>query len=183
MYRNVAWSVERLQAGSRMLPSESRLYMRPHGGLLKLTSEVMSTLARYVQAEPLTPEAGGILLGRHLFDCAHIVVDEVTTPQKGDRQKRFSFFRSRKPHQQQIDRAWRASNGTCTYLGEWHTHPEPHPTPSAIDWQNWRQRLHKDRYTPPLFFIIVGTSEVAVWQGTRDEEFNRLHQLSQGIEP
>jgi integrative and conjugative element protein (TIGR02256 family) len=65
-----------------------------------------------------------------------------------------------------IDQAWHISSGTCTYLGEWHTHPEPIPTPSVVDRSDWRRRLMTDQTTKPLFFVIVGMEQTRVWQGT-----------------
>jgi integrative and conjugative element protein (TIGR02256 family) len=74
-----------------------------------------------------------------------------------------------------IDRAWRQSGGTCTYLGEWHTHPEQHPTPSGIDWQNWQRKLLVDRFTEPIFFVIVGIAAIHVWEGRRSRGLIPLH--------
>jgi len=81
-------------------------------------------MRHYVQDVPTKPEAGGVLLGRHILETGDIIVDLITEPMPSDRQGRFRFFRARRPHQAAIDRAWRASGGTYTYLGEWHTHPE-----------------------------------------------------------
>jgi integrative and conjugative element protein (TIGR02256 family) len=119
-------------------------------------------------------EAGGVLLGRHLRDGNAIVVDAVTVPMDGDRRTRTRFHRAQRRHQAAIDAAWAASEGTCTYLGEWHTHPEPVPTPSLVDWADWRRRLRQDRYTELLFFVIVGTAAVRVWEGRRPDMFAQL---------
>jgi integrative and conjugative element protein (TIGR02256 family) len=43
------------------------------------------------------------------------------------------------------------------FVGEWHTHPERHPTPSWIDRRSWRRQM--GRHKPdPLVFIIVGSA-------------------------
>ncbi len=118
-----------------------------------------------------------MLLGRHLRDGSAIIVDAVTTPMAGDRRGRTRFHRAQRRHQELIDQAWRDSDGTCTYLGEWHTHPEPVPTPSQIDWADWR-RLRSDRYTEPLFFVIVGTQEMCAWEGWRMGLIRSLRALS-----
>jgi len=122
------------------------------------------------QTEPHMTEAGGVLLGRHLRDGSAIIVDAITTPLPGDIRSRTTFFRHQKRHQAVIDEAWLSSDGTCTYLGEWHTHPEPIPTPSMVDWADWRRRLRIDQYSEPIFFVIVGTQQVAVWEGRRSGE-------------
>lgn len=45
-----------------------------------------------------------------------------------------------------------------TYLGEWHSHPQDRPHPSAIDRGSWARtrRLHNR----PLVFLIVGRTDV-----------------------
>lgn len=122
-------------------------------------------MQQFAQYRPAMPEAGGILLGRHLLDSSAIIVDAITTPMPGDRQARTHFYRDHPQHQKVIDAAWHESKGTCTYLGEWHTHPEANPKPSSVDYRDWRRRLHQDMYTEPLFFIIVGTACTLVWEG------------------
>jgi integrative and conjugative element protein (TIGR02256 family) len=92
----------------------------------------------------------------------------------GDQRARTRFHRAKRRHQAAIDAAWAASEGTCTYLGEWHTHPEPIPTPSAVDWTDWRRRLLRDRYTEPLFFIIIGTIAIRAWEGHRPDVIVQL---------
>jgi integrative and conjugative element protein (TIGR02256 family) len=110
-------------------------------------------------------EAGGVLLGRHIVDSDDIVIDKVTTPQPGDRSSRFRFIRARRRHQKLIDAAWCESNGTVTYLGEWHTHPERVPHPSLVDRVGWVKKLLFDDFADALFFVIVGTEGVGVWEG------------------
>lgn len=119
----------------------------------------------FTQDKPEKLEAGGVLLGRHIQGAADVVVDCVTTPMLGDLRGRFSFFREEKQHQRVIDSCWQATQGTCTYLGEWHTHPEPIPIASRVDLSNWRRKLMHDHFNCFLFFVIVGTKQICVWQG------------------
>jgi integrative and conjugative element protein (TIGR02256 family) len=138
---------------------------RPGGGRFQIGADALETLSGFVQDAPGRREAGGVLLGRHIAGSADVVVDEVTTPMPGDRRRRFGFFRAAHRHQQAIDQAWKDSAGTSGYLGEWHTHPEPLPTPSLIDRVGWQYKLHFDHHVGLLFFVIVGTDAVAVWEG------------------
>lgn len=142
-------------------------FERLDGGHFQIGSAALAVLREYVQDAADKPEAGGVLLGRHLLDEPDIIVDQVTAPLPGDRRSRTRFFRARRRHQERIDRAWQESDGTCTYLGEWHTHPEPYPTPSAIDWLNWEYKLWVDRFSEPIFFVIVGIQEIRAWEGYR----------------
>jgi integrative and conjugative element protein (TIGR02256 family) len=155
--------------------AEPLTFVRPGGGHFQIGSEALALMRPYVQEVPAKPEAGGVLLGRHILGTGDIIVDLITAPMLSDRQSRFRFFRARRPHQAAIDRAWRESGGTCTYLGEWHTHPEPYPTPSSIDWQNWQRKLLVDRFTEPIFFVIMGTMETHVWEGHRSSGLMSLH--------
>lgn len=145
---------------------EERLtFVRPGGGRFQIGPAPLRLMRGYLQNSPRKTEAGGVLLGRHIADSLDIVVDDVTVPMRGDRRERFLFLRAQTPHQRVIDRAWRDSGGTCVYLGEWHTHPEPVPTPSTVDRNNWRRKLKQDRFDGFVFFVILGTREVRVWEG------------------
>lgn len=140
------------------------------GRLLKIDDSVIDRFVFYRQAEPYASEAGGVLLGRHLLGSANVVVDEVTEPMPGDERSRFGFRRGQRSHQRRIDETWHNSGGTCVYLGEWHTHPEPNPTPSHIDLQDWRRRLTEDKFAGnTLFFIIVGMQIICAWEGDRTQ--------------
>ncbi len=160
---------------------ERLIYARPGGGRLQLGRVAVETILSYVQDEPHRPEAGGVLLGRHILGGEDIVVDRATVPMPGDRRSRTRFFRARRRHQDAIARAWRDSGGTCTYLGEWHTHPEQHPTPSVIDRLDWQRKLFVDRFTVVIFFVIVGTGEIRVWEGRRYGRPVALRQLSEMV--
>lgn len=112
-------------------------------------------------------EAGGLLLGRYILDSDDLVVDDLSTPVRGDTRARTRFIRSKR-HQRFVDEAWAKSNGTRVYLGEWHTHPEAIPSPSFEDLRSWRGHLGDRRiYGEVLVFAIVGTEVVGIWQGDR----------------
>lgn len=143
-------------------------FRRPDGTTLLLGEGALATMLRYRQTKRRDPEAGGVLLGRHILDVPHVVVDEVTVPTKGDRRLLTFFRRGRDAHQRVIDERWAASRGTCQYLGEWHTHPEPVPHASSVDVADWRRRLRSDVFDgDALVFLIVGTEAIRVWEGER----------------
>lgn len=143
-------------------------FRRPDGTTLLIDEGALATMLRYRQTKRRDPEAGGVLLGRHLLDAPHIVVDEVTVPTKGDCRLATFFRRGRAAHQRVIDERWAASRGTCQYLGEWHTHPEPVPHASSVDMADWRRRLRTDVVDgDALVFLIVGTEAIRAWEGAR----------------
>jgi integrative and conjugative element protein (TIGR02256 family) len=126
-------------------------------------------MLQFRQDDDKATEAGGVIIGRHIAGSDDVVADLVTSPMRGDRRSRTHFFRSARGHQAQLDSAWLRSEGTQVYLGEWHTHPEGHPTPSGIDFGDWSRRLMLDTVEARfVYFLIVGQIEVCAWEGDRD---------------
>jgi len=147
---------------------KSPIFTKSDGGKLEISSNAISCMLAFVQDTRCKAEAGGVLIGRYIRESPDIVIDEVTVPMAGDRKRRFSFWRSRQPHQQVLDQSWLESGGTSTYLGEWHTHPENIPIPSDTDIKNWQARLKKDIFSgDTLFFIIIGIKILRVWEGNK----------------
>lgn len=153
------------------------IFAQVRGGRFQIGLSALVMMRSYVQDAPEKAEAGGILLGRHILGSDDIIVDDITTPMSDDQRSRFQFFRARRQHQEAIDRAWEKSSGTCTYLGEWHTHPELSPIPSFIDRLHWQQKLVRDRFDEPIFFVIVGISQVCAWEGYRNGSLISLRLL------
>jgi integrative and conjugative element protein (TIGR02256 family) len=143
-------------------------------GRLIFIEATITQLRQHVQCSDNQPESGGALLGRHLLDSSNLVVDEITVPQRKDKQRRFSFFRSKSHNDLAIQR-WRETKGTMAYLGLWHTHPESVPTPSRTDLNDWEKASFGDSYEGDrLFFAIVGTEEIKVWSKTRTGPIEEL---------
>lgn len=156
----------------------SDLLFTDNKGKFKLPGFVVNQMHQYRQVKSNTPESGGLLLGRFILNSPDVVVDEITTPLPTDRRSRFRFRRGSYGHQQVINDRWFQSDGTCNYLGEWHTHPEPNPVQSTRDIASWQMQL--DRLPDDqdeLFFAIIGTSSIAVWKALR-QPFS-YHQLIQ----
>lgn len=143
-------------------------------GVFSIGAIPMERMLKHRQDTKKKREAGGVLVGRHLLNGVDMIVDGVTEPLQDDKRSRFSFFRSQQKHQSALDLAWQVSEGTQTYLGEWHTHPEPAPVPSPTDFRDWRRKLREDVYTDVLFFVIVGTESLCVWEGNRDGDLTEL---------
>lgn len=150
-------------------------FEKTDGFRLIIDGSVVSKFNDYRQQDINDKEAGGLLLGRHLKDGSHLAVDYISEPQHGDSRSRFGFFRG-KGHQKVAHQYWDSHNGTCTYLGNWHTHPEPYPTPSHTDKHDWLKVLSNDIYEGNhLYFVIVGTIEIACWEGVRSSQgFSKL---------
>ncbi|WP_452222146.1 Mov34/MPN/PAD-1 family protein [Lacinutrix salivirga] len=135
-------------------------------GLLKLSSNAISAMNAYIQDENYKDEAGGVLLGRFILNSKDIIIDKVTVPLEADIRGRYRYIRDANQHQKLITKAWNNSDGTCNYLGEWHTHPEDYPTPSGQDIKNWKEILENRIFSSQyLYFVIVGIEETRVWEG------------------
>ncbi|OQP45119.1 hypothetical protein A4D02_34720 [Niastella koreensis] len=144
------------------------IYKLSNDGRIKLSSNVLITMDGFIQREETTPESGGVLLGRFIKYSKDIVIDKISVPMKDDICTRYSFKRLSLGHQKMIDEEWTQSKGTCNYLGEWHTHPEEFPIPSNVDTRNWKRKLKSDVFSARfLYFIIVGMTEIKIWEGDR----------------
>lgn len=143
------------------------VYRCQDGARLKVGAEALQKIFKYRQERWDSTEAGGVMLGRYVLNSDDIIVDNVTEPMPGDKRSRCRFHRAQKRHQELITQAWGGSKGTCTYLGEWHTHPEVTPEPSDVDWSEWRQKAKTDRFHKRIFFLIAGLNSLRVWEGRR----------------
>lgn len=153
------------------------VYSMLYCGRLNISEEVVGRLLLWRQLKSSDREAGGFLLGRHLIDSPHIIVDDITEPLRCDMRSRFSFFRSLS-HNLIAKSKWSSSNKTCITLGTWHTHPELCPEPSLQDWNDWKNTLKLGRYPSPfLFFLILGLDEIRVWQGYCSEMISEVYRV------
>lgn len=121
--------------------------------LLNFSDGVRSVFEKNLQVSDL-PESGGVLLGT--VHERGLLVTMATTPTRLDRQLRFLFERLPFGHRAVAKRLWRSTGGTTRYIGEWHTHPQDIPTPSAIDVEEWRKLAKVRADKRPLLAVIVG---------------------------
>ena len=146
-------------------------YLLPNKGVLKISSSALKKLNKFRQIDTSKKEAGGVLLGRFILDSNNIIVDKVTSPKSKDRRTRFSFKKLDSYHQHIINQEWKESKGRTNYIGEWHSHPENHPTPSALDVEEWKRKSKEDIYDNSfLIFIIVGIESVSAWMVTKSDQ-------------
>lgn len=95
-----------------------------------LDPAVVGTFRSWRQGR-FAPEACGILLGMQW--STRWEVTEATPPQSGDRRQQCSYVREMQGHMQIATDRWQHSGGLIGYLGEWHTHPQSHASPSGKD--------------------------------------------------
>jgi integrative and conjugative element protein (TIGR02256 family) len=141
---------------------------------LKISETAIHQLKLFQQKKRIDKEAGGILLGYQYENSADISIEEISTPFPNDQRSRSRFYRSIEHHHYAVKR-WQETNHECLYLGLWHTHPEPIPTPSTVDYNDWQTALNSGQFERnDLFFIIVGLEEIRCWQGAAGSTWNRL---------
>jgi integrative and conjugative element protein (TIGR02256 family) len=140
------------------------MFLGKEGSVVKIDTSPLAIMKKYRQLEENDKEAGGLLLGRMIENSNDIIVDEISELGPNDRRSRFSFFRS-KSIQKIVNMRWFKSRRTQNYLGEWHTHPEPYPSPSAQDLRDWRNILNKGVFEQEfLIFVIVGQVTISAWE-------------------
>ena len=127
--------------------------------LIEIELAAWKTLRLYRQHAEDAAEGGGVILGARRGP--HYQVVAVTEPQKADKRGRFFFVRNGRAHRRLARQAWAESGRANGYLGEWHSHAEPSPTPSHTDTAGWRKLAKQLR--EPLVHVIVGTHDIAAW--------------------
>ena len=137
-----------------------------YGRRVHVSDEVAGVWHAHRQTAPDAAESFGVLMGTTSVDRREIWIESVTTPMEYDQRTRLSFELRDPGHQQAVCGKFACSGGRAIYLGTWHTHPEPVPTPSGIDRNDWASCL---RANPgrPLAFVLVGTDQVRVFVRAR----------------
>lgn len=121
--------------------------------ILRIEPPALVTIARFRQATHSAPEAGGMLFATIESDLVRIV--RATAPSANDRRSRFAFIPALGNQQRTIDKQFRSG---LHFVGEWHTHPEPRPTPSAVDLRSMAHCFRESRHQlASLVMIIMGT--------------------------
>lgn len=130
-------------------------YHADHSGqVIVLTDQVISRFERHRQVKTDIPEAGGQLFAQ--FEGNVVKVECATGPRISDRRSRTTFIPNRIAERREIKRNFKSR---LHYVGDWHTHPEPNPSPSQTDIRSFREMYRKSRHRLESFLmVIVGTA-------------------------
>ena len=131
-------------------------------GFLLVHAVVIETIQKNVERGPSSREAGGIFLGS--YRGPHIEISSCTEPMPADLRSRYRFDRRDKGHQAMAMARWMSSQKTDTFVGEWHSHPEPIPKPSMIDRRTWSSIMRRSQ--GPFVFAIAGWEAIHWYFGT-----------------
>lgn len=121
-------------------------------------------LEKGVQRQGKT-EYGGIFIG--FIRGPHLEIDDLTFPSSNDESSMCSFVRKERYHQKKALNAWKKSNFTKTYIGEWHTHPSGKALPSNTDKNTWQKIVFSSGRS--MVFAISTPLELKFFLGTIDE--------------
>jgi integrative and conjugative element protein (TIGR02256 family) len=128
---------------------------------IHISDSVLDIFEKYKQNSKWSNESGGILLGQVTKEGVYIL--KASTPNKFDKGSRYSFECNKDGAQIIMDYEFINSNKKTIYIGEWHTHPEPIPTPSGTDINMIQTQYKKNKINEPfLLLIIQGTKELYV---------------------
>jgi integrative and conjugative element protein (TIGR02256 family) len=116
---------------------------------------VLNHLANHQQSDRNSSEAGDQLFAR--FKGEQIRVERATGPRAADRRSRYGYIPDRRGEQEEIDSMH--SRG-LHFIGDWHTHPERIPTPSASDIRSIRQAVTESKHHLNGFILLIAGTEV-----------------------
>jgi integrative and conjugative element protein (TIGR02256 family) len=129
----------------------------PSGERLFISLDVQGTMNNYKQTGMFSREAGGQLFAK--IGDKEISIVHATTPGLFDLRSRFGFRPNRKTAQLEIDKHYKQG---LHFVGEWHTHPEAHPTPSGSDLESMLEMVTISVHAlSGYIMLIVGTAEDA----------------------
>ena len=122
--------------------------------VIVLTDQVLSCFEQHRQVTTDIPEAGGQLFAQ--FEGNIVQVERATGPRASDRRSRTFFIPNRIAERREIKRNFKSG---LHYVGDWHTHPEPCPSPSQTDVRSFQEMYRKSLHRLESFLmVIVGTA-------------------------
>ena len=131
---------------------------------IEIKEEVIEQLSEYTQKDGF--ELCGVLTGSQI-DEKTFRIAKVSPPCVASN-SRCGCVRDAQKGNAFLAQDYEQSEQTRVYIGEWHTHPEPHPIPSPTDISSIVNNYHTSSLALPiLVMIIVGTEGlyVSVYEG------------------
>ena len=155
------------------------------GEFIDFTDAVLNHFHSHRQLKWWQAEACGLLFAR--TQGKHIIIDDATGPYRRGWRRRYACEIPADEAQREIDE--RHVHG-LHYVGEWHSHPEPAPTPSSRDQQTMQSRVLKSNHRMGGFiFALIGQAEfsrgltVLVHDGVHAITLSHTDEFSQPTHP
>ena len=128
------------------------------GQYLVLDQAVLDHFYKWRQLHPGMDEAGGQLFG--VIKGTTITISLATGPRRSDRRGRFFFLADRFAERLEISAMHKSG---LHYFGDWHTHPQPLPTPSSTDLASMADLFVRSKHELRAFLmVIVGTAGLSI---------------------
>lgn len=126
-----------------------------HGHLrLEFGESCLEQLAAHRQSSCISREIGGQLFAR--VDESHYRIELATVTRGRSRRARYGFWPDRTAEKADILRLFEQG---LHYVGDWHTHPEPVPSPSSTDAAEMLDIFRCSRHElTTMLLVIVGQS-------------------------
>jgi integrative and conjugative element protein (TIGR02256 family) len=118
--------------------------------MLLFYPEVIARFERHQQLRWWQCEAGGQLFARFRGDAIHVV--EATGPRRSDRRSRYKYEPDRRAEQREIEERFPLG---VHFIGDWHTHPEDDPRPSAVDLRTTADGVRTSRHGLHAFVMVI----------------------------
>lgn len=99
-------------------------------------------------------EFGGFLIGYYSEDNMNLYITDTILPKKY-KVSEYSFERSIKGIENELTEFY-TENPRKIYIGEWHTHPDNSPTPSATDISAINTIINSKNTIPNPVLLIIG---------------------------
>lgn len=145
-----------------------KIFNLPNRTKLFVHSNVIEVMSEYTQISDKLHESGGFLAGYQNSKTNSIIIDDLTTPFKGDKHSRIMFQIKDREHYEALARF---KKNKSFFVGTWHTHPSEYAQYSKIDYEDWIKSLMSDVPAADFYiFIIVARKELAVWVGYPDSK-------------
>jgi integrative and conjugative element protein (TIGR02256 family) len=127
---------------------------------IEIDESVIKIFNSYKQKKINDSEKGGVLMG-NLYPSSNKIVITHALICKNQEATRHGLNLNTKCLQEKILKIWDDSNGTITYLGDWHTHPEHSPQPSITDYKTFVLNYFTSKFDQNLLlYIIVGSDKI-----------------------
>jgi len=139
---------------------------------LILEAQVLTTFTEARQLNDSDKETGGLLLARVSKEEVRII--EATKAEKKASISRFLFKPNLKQKRKIVQEAFKDG---LHFIGEWHTHPEEDPNPSALDRKSMADSFRRSKHELNCFVMII--------VGNRSEQLSisiTLHSINHQIQ-
>lgn len=127
-----------------------------HDGSIVFSEEVLIAMQQYRQIDFHDKEAGGQLFAK--FEGNKTIIVEATEPKRLDKRTRYGFIPNRWIQSLEIKAKHRQGKH---FVGDWHTHPEPIPSPSIDDINGMVECYRESQHELKKFvMVILGTANL-----------------------